>query len=194
VLLLLNLARPAAAGRGDTPLPTVVDGQPAQAPYTALSVIKSNNLEADVVCGGLEATAIDIGFQVFDETGALRNDVGAAGAACSGGTRLAQPCTVDNSTDTVNGWPGAFCPARCVSGSGAILAVAPGRTVIGTAGTAVLHEDATMVFNTAGSGVPNLRNGSGGWWRRRRTSSPRRCWPTTGDAAAPCNRAERRPP
>ena len=32
---------------------------------------------------------------------------------------------------------------------------------IGTAGTAELHEDATMVFNTAGNGLPNLRNGSG---------------------------------
>src|SRR5262249_59756780 len=71
-------------------------------------------------------------------------------------------CTGDSSLDTVNGCPGATCPGCCALGSGAILAVAPGKTVtIGTAGTAQLHEDATMALNTAGNGLPQLRNGSG---------------------------------
>ncbi|HYV57556.1 MAG TPA: hypothetical protein VE911_08425 [Candidatus Nitrosopolaris sp.] len=96
VLRPLSLVRPAAGGPGHTALPTFARGQPAQALYTALGVIKSNNLEIDVVGSSLEATA------------------------------------------------------------------APGRTVTsGTAGTAVLHQDATKVFNTAGSGIPDLRNGSG---------------------------------
>ena len=161
-LLLLGLGRPAAAGPADTPLPTFADGAPAQAVYAALGVIRNNNLETDVACTSFEATPVDIGFEVFDETGALRNNVGFGGTLCNAGSRVAQACTVDNSTDTVNGCPGAVCPGCCVPGSGAMLAVAPGRTVtIGTAGTAELHEDATMVFNTAGNGLPNLRNGSG---------------------------------
>jgi hypothetical protein len=158
----LAQANSTQAGPGDTPLPTFADGKPAQTVYLALGVIKNNNLETDVVCTSVDASPVDIGFQVFDETGALRNNVGAPGTLCNGGTRSGLACTVDNSTDTVNGCPGAICPACCVLGSGAILAVGPGRTVtIGTAGTAQLHEDETMVLNTAGSGIPNLRNGSG---------------------------------
>ena len=161
-LLLLGLGRPAAAGPGDTPLPTFADGKPAQAVYIAFGVIKNNNLETDFVCTSLDPAPVDIGIQVFDETGALRNNVAAPGTLCNGGTRAGLACTVDNSLDTVNGCPGATCPACCVPGSGAILAVGPGRTVtIGTAGTAQLHEDETMVMNTAGSGIPTLRNGSG---------------------------------
>jgi len=161
-LLLLGLGRSAAAGLVNTPLPTFADGKPAQAVYTMLGAIRNNNLETDVACTNLDSVAVDIGFEVFDETGALRNNVGAAATMCNTGSRVAQACTVDNSVDTVNGCPGAVCPGCCVPGSGAMLAVAPGRTVtIGTAGTAELHEDATMVFNTAGNGLPNLRNGSG---------------------------------
>jgi len=160
-LLLLGLGRPAAAGPGDTPLPTFADGTPAQAVYTAFGLIKNNNLETDFVCTNLDAAPVDIGIQVFDETGALRNNVAAAGPLCNAGSRAGQACTADNSTDTVNGCPGALCPACCVLGSGAMLAVAPGRTVtLATAGTAVLHEDGTLAMNTAGSGLPNLRNGS----------------------------------
>ena len=129
MLLLLGFCRPAAAGPGDTPLPTFADGKPAQAVYVALGVIKNNNLETDVVCTSLDGSPVDIGFQVFDETGALRNNVAAPGTLCNGGTRAGLACTVDNSLDTVNGCPGAVCPACCVLGSGAILAVAPGRTV-----------------------------------------------------------------
>jgi hypothetical protein len=162
MLLTLGFCRLAAAGPGDTPLPTFADGQPAQAVYTALGVIKNNNLETDLVCTSLEATPVDIGFQVFDETGALRNNLAAAGPLCNAGIRAGLACTVDNSSDGVNGCPGATCPACCVPGSGAMLAVGPGRTVtIGTGGTAQLHEDETMILNTAGSGVPSLRNGSG---------------------------------
>jgi len=161
-LLVVAFSRPAAAGPGDTPLPTFADGKPAQAVYLALGVIRNNNLETDVVCTSLEATPVDIGFQAFDETGALRNNVSAAGTLCTGGTRSGLACTVDNSVDTVNGCPGATCPGCCALGSGAMLAVAPGKTVtIATAGTAQLHEDATMAFNTAGNGLPQLRNGSG---------------------------------
>src|SRR5262249_47761031 len=159
--LVLGLCRSAAAGPGNTPLPTFSDGKPAQAVYVAFGAIRNNNFETDVACTNMDTVAVDIGLEAFDETGALRNNVGAAGTVCNVGSRVAQACTVDNSTDTVNGCPGAVCPGCCVPGSGAKLALPPGQTVtISTAGTAVMHEDAIMVFNTAGNGLPNLRNGS----------------------------------
>ena len=97
----LAQAPSAQAGPGDTPLPTFADGKPAQAVYVALGVIKNNNLETDVVCTSLEGSPVDIGFQVFDETGALRNNVAAPGTLCNGGTRSGLACTVDNSLDAV---------------------------------------------------------------------------------------------
>ena len=120
----LGYAGPATAGPTDTSLPTFSDGHPAVSVYIAAGVIKNNNLETDFVCTNLDTVAVDIGLEVFDETGALRNSV--------------------------------------VAGSGAFLNVGVGKTVtVGTAGTAVLHEDQTLTLNTAGSGVGLLRNGSG---------------------------------
>jgi len=124
LLSTLVYAAPAAAGPTDTPLPTFSDGRPAVNVYVATGVIKNNNLETDFVCTNLDTVAVDIGLEVFDETGALRNSVAA--------------------------------------GSGSFLNVGVGKTVtVGTAGTAELHEDQTLVLNTAGSGLNNLRNGSG---------------------------------
>src|SRR2546422_1993049 len=122
MLLLRGLCRPGAAGPGDTPLPTFADGKPAQAVYVALGVIKNNNLETDVVCTSLDGSPVDIGFQVFDETGALRNNVAAPGTLCNGGTRSRLACTGGNSLHTPNRCPGAGCPAGCGFGSGGGLA------------------------------------------------------------------------
>jgi len=72
---LLGGSRRAAAGPTDTPLPTFSNGHTAVAVYTATGVIKNNNLETDFVCTNLDAAAVDIGVEVFDETGALRNSV-----------------------------------------------------------------------------------------------------------------------
>lgn len=74
----------ALAGPTDTPLPTFSDGNPAVAVYTATGVIKNNGLETDFVCTNINSVAVDVGVEVFDETGALRNSV-ATGALGSGG-------------------------------------------------------------------------------------------------------------
>ena len=71
----------AYAGPTDTPLPTFSDGKPAVAVYTAVGVIKGSNLETDFVCTNVDAVAVDIGLEVFDETGALRNSVHAGSGA-----------------------------------------------------------------------------------------------------------------
>ncbi len=70
---LLMRSSPAAAGPTDTPLPTFADGKPAVAVYDAYGVIKNNNLETDFICTNIDSVAVDIGVEVFDETGALRN-------------------------------------------------------------------------------------------------------------------------
>ena len=121
----LTQSSPTQAGPTDTPLPTFSDGKPALLVYTAAGVIKNNNLETDVACTNLDSVTRNIALQVFDETGALRNDLGA-------GT------------------------------NGEFLNVGAGKTVtVGTAGTAVLHEDQTLTLNAGGSGANLLRNGSG---------------------------------
>jgi hypothetical protein len=72
---------PAHAGPTDTPLPTFSDGKASVAVYTMVGVIKGANLETDVLCTNVDTVAVDIGVEVFDETGALRNSVnGGSGA------------------------------------------------------------------------------------------------------------------
>ena len=72
------MATLAVAGPADTPLPTFSDAKPAVAVYYAFGVIKNNNLETDFVCTNIDAASQNIGLQVFDETGALRNALGAS--------------------------------------------------------------------------------------------------------------------
>ena len=71
----------AHGGPADTPLPTFSDGKPAVAVYTAVGVIKNNNLETDFFCTNIDTVAVDIGLEVFDETGALRNSIAAGSGA-----------------------------------------------------------------------------------------------------------------
>ncbi len=121
----LAAGSPLLAGPTDTPLPTFSDGKAAMLVYAAFGVIKHNNLETDFFCTNVDTAAVDIGIEVFDETGALRNSVAA--------------------------------------GSGAILSVAPGKTVtIGTGATIELHEDLTIsTLAAGGNGTNSLKNGSG---------------------------------
>ena len=114
------------AGPSDTPLPTFTGGAASVAVYYVFGVVKNNNLETDFVCTNISSGPQNIGFQVFDQTGALRND-----------------------------WiPAGF--------NGEFLSVAVGQTVtLGTAGTAIMHEDQTLTLNGLGTGVNQLRNGSG---------------------------------
>jgi len=77
-LLVGALARPSHAGPADTPLPTFSDGKPAVKVYTAVGVIKNNNLETDFFCTNLDSANHDIGVEVFDETGARRNAINVA--------------------------------------------------------------------------------------------------------------------
>jgi hypothetical protein len=76
-LLVGALAHPAHAGPADTPLPAFSDGKAAVKVYTAVGVIKNNNLETAFFCTNLDSASQDIGVEVFDETGARRNAINA---------------------------------------------------------------------------------------------------------------------
>ena len=84
VTSLLAASVAAQAGPTDTPLPTFSDGKPAVSVYLTSGVIKNNNLETLFVCTNLDTVAVDIGAEVFDETGALRNAVNGGNGAIVG--------------------------------------------------------------------------------------------------------------
>jgi hypothetical protein len=88
--LLLVVPAPVRAGVQDTPLPSFSDGQAAQLVAVLPGMIKDNNVETVVICTNLAAGPLDVGLEVFDETGALRNAVamgdGALLAVAAGAT------------------------------------------------------------------------------------------------------------
>src|SRR5437870_1367016 len=69
------------AGVQDTPLPTFSDGQAAQLAALIPGAIKDNNVETVVICTNLALAPLDVGLEVFDETGALRNSVATGAGA-----------------------------------------------------------------------------------------------------------------
>ena len=69
------------AGVQDTPLPTFSDGQAAQLAALIPGAIKDNNVETVVICTNLAPAPLDVGLEVFDETGALRNSIAAGDGA-----------------------------------------------------------------------------------------------------------------
>lgn len=72
------------AGPADTPLPSFSTGGPVFHVYTAVGVIKNNNLETAVICTNLSSGAANIGLEVFDKTGALQNTIGLPNGEATG--------------------------------------------------------------------------------------------------------------
>lgn len=77
VLMMAILCIPSLAHAGviDTPLPTFSDGKPSVRVYNAVGVIKGNNLQTDFICTNIDSVTVDVGVELFDETGALRNSI-----------------------------------------------------------------------------------------------------------------------
>ena len=76
-MAILPIPRVAHAGVIDTPLPTFSDGKASVRVYNAVGVIKANNLQTDFICTSIDSIPVDVGVEVFDETGALRNSISA---------------------------------------------------------------------------------------------------------------------
>ena len=69
------------AGPSDTALPTFSDSSPALHVYTAVGVIKNNDLETVFICSNLDTVAVHIGVEVFDKDGFLANSVNGGNGA-----------------------------------------------------------------------------------------------------------------
>ena len=69
------------AGPSNTPLPTFSDASPALHVYTAVGVIKNNDLETVFMCTNLDTVAVHLGVEVFDKEGVLANSVNAGNGA-----------------------------------------------------------------------------------------------------------------
>ncbi|MFQ5515457.1 MAG: myxococcus cysteine-rich repeat containing protein [Myxococcota bacterium] len=78
-LLALSFAYvgPAHAGPNDTPLPTFSNGATALHVYTAVGVIKNNNVETVFICTNTGSGPVHIGVEVFDKDGGLGNTIAA---------------------------------------------------------------------------------------------------------------------
>ncbi len=89
--LALSYGMGAQAGPTDSPLPTFSDGKSALHVYTAVGVIKNNDLETVFICTNLDTVAVNIGVEVFDKDGVLANSIalgnGAVLNAAVGATR-----------------------------------------------------------------------------------------------------------
>ncbi len=82
--VLLALPPTARGGLIDTPLPTFGDGQRAQFSVLIPAFIKRSNVEGAVICTNLSLAPMDIGLELFDETGTLRNSVATGDGAFLG--------------------------------------------------------------------------------------------------------------
>ncbi len=81
---LLALPPSARGGLVDTPLPSFSDGQSAQSSILLPAFIKRNNVESAVICTNFSSAPMDIGLELFDETGTLRNSVATGDGAILG--------------------------------------------------------------------------------------------------------------
>src|SRR5262249_22515951 len=71
----------ALAGVNDTPLPLFSDGQPAKLAAVVAGVVKHSELETAVLCTNLSPVIIDLGLEVFDQTGLRANTISAGNGA-----------------------------------------------------------------------------------------------------------------
>ncbi len=81
LVLALTFGTWVQAGPSNTPLPTFSDTSPARHVYTAVGVIKNNDLETVFICTNLDTVAVHLGVEVFDKEGVLANSVNAGNGA-----------------------------------------------------------------------------------------------------------------
>ncbi|MFQ5515456.1 MAG: hypothetical protein ACE5FG_13615 [Myxococcota bacterium] len=71
----LSFAPGAQAGPTNTPLPTFSNGGSAVHVYTAIGVVKNNNIETLFICTNVDSVPVNIGIEVFDAAGTLANSI-----------------------------------------------------------------------------------------------------------------------
>lgn len=86
--MLAGMPWSARGGVSDTPLPSFSDGKPALLAAVIPTVVKNNNVETAVICTNLAPAVVNVGLEVFDDTGARRNAFVAAPPAVASGEFL----------------------------------------------------------------------------------------------------------
>jgi len=84
LVLALSYGMRAQAGPTDTPLPSFSDAKPALHVYTAVGVVKNNDIETAFICTNLDTVAVNIGVEAFDKDGVLRNSIALGNGAILG--------------------------------------------------------------------------------------------------------------
>src|SRR5881296_3240183 len=84
IALLTALPSAGLGGLQDAPLPTFSDGKVSQLAVLVPTVIKHNHLDTDAICTNLAPQAVDIGLEVFDQTGTRGNSIGSDNGAAVG--------------------------------------------------------------------------------------------------------------
>jgi hypothetical protein len=83
-LALLGAPSTTFAGVQDTAFPTFSDGKASQLALLLPTAIKVNNLDTEVICTNLSPAAVDIGLEVFDQTGTRGNTISSGNGALLG--------------------------------------------------------------------------------------------------------------
>ncbi len=84
VLATLALALPALAGPSNTPLPLLRGRKGAKHVFTVPGVLHTGSLDTIFTCLVLDKKGADWGVEIFDGSGTLENDVGAANNGTGG--------------------------------------------------------------------------------------------------------------
>jgi hypothetical protein len=74
-LVGMALAQASWAGPTDTPLRSFTDGKASVHVYTAVGVIKNNDVETAFICTNLDTVLVNIGVEVFTNTGGVTNRI-----------------------------------------------------------------------------------------------------------------------
>ena len=83
-LAFVGLPSTTLAGVQDAPFPTFSDGKASQLALLIPTAIKINGLDTEVICTNLAPAAVDIGLEVFDQTGTRGNTIGSGNGAVLG--------------------------------------------------------------------------------------------------------------
>lgn len=75
--LVFGLTPDVCAAIGDAALPTFADGKQSTLVLVAPGAVKRLRLQTEVICTSIASDVLDVGVEIYDETGALLNDVSA---------------------------------------------------------------------------------------------------------------------
>lgn len=154
-LVALLAAAPAAqAGIGDSALPAFSDGTPSVAVLKVPGVINRTGMATVFLCSSTDSAGVHVGVQVFDDAGALQNDVHAGTGAV---LNVAPGATVTFSTSgTLAFLETAIVPVSPTFAQGSARVVASSAKVRCNVMLAADGQSPPTSLATLGAGTPLL--------------------------------------